>query len=101
MSETSQRIANAVNNEEWQQFRLSLKGEPTRKKLQMLRAYWEEYSALTVSSGASHDNCGERAWRAVRVDNYIKALCRGGQLFRGESLQSMIRCDWDPDIKSN
>lgn len=86
-SATSRRIAEAVDNEQWQEFRVSLKGLSTRDKLARLKHYY------TFSEDDNADV-------SIRVDNYIKALCRGGQLFRGESLESMIRCGWNPDIKS-
>lgn len=58
-------MAFCVQDEEWQEFRLSLKGKPTRIKLELL-ALWKE----------SHpDRRGQ-----VQVDNYLNALKRGGQL---------------------
>lgn len=106
VSETSQRIADAVDNEDWQQFRLSLKGISTRDKLARLQTYWEEYAHCESPEDPENmlrqeaADIRERAWRYVRVDNYIKALCRGGQLFSGESLRTMVACDWKPEIKS-
>lgn len=62
-----EQIAEAVNNEHWQQFRRSLKGLPTSQKLNELRNYWVNYN---------HVNEKVR----IRVDNYINALRRGGFL---------------------
>ena len=100
---TSRRIAEAVDDEDWQKFRLSLKGLSTRDKLDKLQAYYnsavhthtvEEFPNATLTSGRGDcDAC-------IRVDNYIKALCRGGQLWPRESLLSMIGFNWKPTIKS-
>lgn len=105
-SETSRRIAQAVDNEDWQRFRLLLKGTPTREKLNMLSEYWRiRYNSTCEYVREPHGDHGldpdiVDCDVCIRVDNYIKALCRGGQLARGESLLSMIRCNWNPDIKS-
>jgi hypothetical protein len=58
-------VQEAVADPEWQQFRLSLKGETTKYKLAALRLYFVE-------------NAGEAV--RIRVDNYLKALARGGQI---------------------
>jgi len=63
---TSRRIAKAVDDEEWQKFRVSLKGQSTTTKLRRLKRYYE-------------DGIGE-ADVEIRVDNYLKALARGGQI---------------------
>lgn len=69
-------IQEAVNNEDWQRFRISLKGKPTMEKLRELQQYLvddyfeESYLALET----------EYALRKIRVDNYLKALARGGQI---------------------
>lgn len=84
---TSRRIASAVDDEEWQRFRLSMKGMSTRTKLTMLEEYYNEYV------DADEDNV------CIRADNYIKALCRGGQLFAGESLVTALNHNWDLPIK--
>lgn len=64
-----QHIREAVDNEGWQLFRVSLKGRTTDDKLARLAEY-----LIT----------GERSEEAsavqVRVDNYLKALARGGQI---------------------
>lgn len=88
----SRRIAEAVDNEDWQKYRLSLKGLSTRGKLDKLRSYQEQAPA-ECPGDLTCDYC-------IRVDNYIKALCRGGQLWPGESLRSMIASNWNPAIKS-
>jgi hypothetical protein len=58
-------IQRCVADEEWQRFRVSLKGLSTAEKLRRLRSYKTNHSGRCV---------------AVRVDNYLNALRRGGQL---------------------
>lgn len=94
-SANSQRIAQAVDDEEWQKFRLSMKGETTERKLQMLKYYYQGYyhdALSTFDKEAENIN--------IRVDNYIKALCRGGQLHAGESLDTALEQEWKLRIKS-
>lgn len=67
MSLTRDEIMQAVNDPKWQEFRLSLKGLPTYRKLIMLDEYLKTHTARVDK---------------VRVDNYINALLRGGQLKR-------------------
>lgn len=66
-----QQIAEAVKNDEWQAFRRSLKGQTTENKLIWLRARYagirEKYARVPWE-----EKC--------RIDNYINALKRGGQL---------------------
>jgi hypothetical protein len=100
----SRRIAEAVDNEEWQKFRVSLKGLSTVQKIAKLEWYWFDY--YLHSDEVPRDM---RDWHGesfditcdvcVRIDNYIKALARGGQLWAGESLQTMLMQDWNPKIK--
>ena len=70
---TREQIDEAVDDAAWQHFRLSLKGTTTSDKLEQLDAY------LEVGDQASQL---ELERRQVRVDNYINALLRGGQLRR-------------------
>jgi hypothetical protein len=90
---SSRRIAKAVDNEDWQWFRTrSLKGVSTRTKLQLLMAWYE---ARPHSAGHATyeviptrmENCDT----CIQVDNYLKALCRGGQLEPGTNLVGAIR----------
>jgi hypothetical protein len=67
---TPSHIREAVDNQEWQQFRLSLKGKPTEDKLHELRIYL--YRDVMTAE--------EFKLRQIRVDNYLKALARGGQI---------------------
>ena len=92
----SRRIAQAVDNEEWQKFRVSLKGTSTQTKLWKL----EEY--IKSNCGCAHNDMimvDTDCDYCVRVDNYIKALCRGGQLWSGETLQTALMQDWTVHIK--
>lgn len=64
-------ILEATKSEHWQKFRKSLKGLSTRQKLLLL----EEYQMC--QEGMSDEDV---ELRLIRVDNYINALKRGGQL---------------------
>ena len=75
-TDNSRRIAAAVDNEEWQKVRLSMKGISTFDKLTVLESYYDNM----VDDDIDED---EFAKVKLRIDNYIKALCRGGQLEAG------------------
>lgn len=72
---TSRRIAEAVDDEEWQKFRVSLKGNSTENKLRKLLDY---YTDNMSNQGAVGVPTIEDI--RIRVDNYLKALARGGQI---------------------
>jgi hypothetical protein len=65
-----------VNDDDWQEFRLSLKGIRTEQKLE--RLWWWVLNMTGV------DREGNSTIRRVevQVDNYLNALLRGGQLKR-------------------
>jgi hypothetical protein len=69
-----ERVAEAINDPAWQAFRQSLKGKPTYVKLGELRDY----------SDGFHDDSelsDEDILRVnLRIENYLTALARGGQL---------------------
>lgn len=88
---SSRRIAEAVDDQDWQTFRLSMKGKSTKDKLVMLQDYWN-----TAESDKVRVKWGDVD---IRVDNYIKALCRGGQLHPGESLETALEANWQLRIK--
>ena len=93
---TKERIAEAVNDDTWQEFRIGLKGLSTQSKLWKL----EEY--IKSNCGAAHTGrktMSEQCDYCVRVDNYLKALCRGGQLGPGLGLQFMLNVDWVVSIR--
>jgi hypothetical protein len=94
---TSRRIAQAVDDEEWQEFRVSMKGVATEGKLVMLQDYYEAMFCdhrheEPVSLDLNCDIC-------IRVDNYLKALARGGQLESGVSLEKALEADWKLTIR--
>jgi hypothetical protein len=98
---SANRIAEAVNNEEWQEFRLSLKGLLTDTKLIKLHNYWTGSSQHAVCFQCEdhiYDMC-IHCDICLQVDNYIKALCRGGQLYPGESLRTALRQNWKLKIR--
>jgi hypothetical protein len=103
----SQRIAEAVDNEDWQEFRVSLKGRTTPEKLYLLQNYYNEglYHFIRGGICIAYPNCplevGAEEWSdyQIRIDNYIKALCRGGQLYAGESLKTALDNNWNLRIK--
>jgi hypothetical protein len=74
-------ILSYVKDPAWQKFRESLKGLPTTEKLDRLAAYRKVH--YRVGSNADLDDMDwtplSRAHQ-VRIDNYINALRRGGQL---------------------
>ena len=63
---TRDEIMEAVEDDQWQDFRISLKGLSTETKIRKL---WEWVE--------SHDTSREAQ---VQVTNYVNALRRGGQL---------------------
>jgi hypothetical protein len=96
----SRRIAEAVDDEEWQKVRLSMKGISTEEKIDVLVDYYEEGSGSNFSGhinkdGAEHFADGQvnsyDCDVCIRIDNYIKALCRGGQLQAGVGIDDLLR----------
>ena len=76
----AEKVRDAVNDADWQKFRLSMKGKSTEEKLDMLEQYYDE-----KATALGDCNIRNEEWDNVkiRIDNYIKALCRGGQLEAG------------------
>lgn len=67
-------IKYAVNNHEWQKFRLSLKGKSTFDKLTALDRWIEQSEDKYIAY--------------IQVNNYLGALKRGGQVSaKGEVLK--------------
>lgn len=62
----------------WQLFRVSLKGLETWEKLTRLKVWYHEYCFLRSTETEEQ----LRQWKVnkCRIDNYIGALVRGGQL---------------------
>jgi hypothetical protein len=90
-------VQEAVSDQEWQAFRKSLRGMSTARKLHELHEYFV-IAEYRHSDYDSSDGPFEKI--KVQIDNYIKALCRGGQLYPGESLQTALDNGWDLKIKS-
>lgn len=73
-------VYQASDHEEWQLFRVSMKGLPTKSKLYMLHNRY-----VTLVSSVASDNPSGPEWtqykiQKCRIDNYLGALVRGGQL---------------------
>ena len=75
-----ERVLKAVDDPVWQEFRLSLKGKDTRDKLRLLMVFWRKDSSNK---------------RALQIDNYLKALARGGQLYPGANFHQFIASGWE------
>lgn len=75
-----------VQDQEWQGVRLSMKGQLTSKKLDIL------YHYLARKVGSEYINIrrskDERFW--CQVDNYLGALRRGGQLDADNMIRKVI-----------
>jgi hypothetical protein len=61
---------------EWQCFRVALKGLSTQQKLHMLDVRYNQY----VGFGSADVSDEKRRREHCRIDNYLGALVRGGQL---------------------
>lgn len=96
---TKVRIQQAVASSDWQRYRIAMKGLYTETKLRKLEWYW--VTQHSSSAGCWRDGIADlsRCDICIRVDNYIKALCRGGQLHKGESLQTALAAEWNLRIK--
>lgn len=70
-------VYKAAGAEEWQKFRVSLKGLTIREKLYALQWYWDVHIACGVSTYPAPEDW---ARQVIRVNNYLGALKRGGQL---------------------
>lgn len=89
-SASSRRIAQAVDNEEWQEFRQELKGCHTNFKLYKLTMYFTGWQGPEHSHTADDSDCDV----CIRVNNYLKALARGGQIAAeadGNYIDRMLR----------
>lgn len=86
MGLTKAEIEQAVAFEDWQEFRLSLKGIDTSKKIRKLSEWLED--PYTTSNQNDKD---------VQVLNYLNALARGGLIApmihqnRGSQLKSLLK----------
>lgn len=73
-----------VQDHEWQQFRLSMKGVTTQKKLSMLYARRAGLRRGSIKCNVGLCDTGKVGKlcrrHQVQIDNYLNALKRGGQL---------------------
>lgn len=77
-NEKTRRIARAVDNEDWQWLRHTMKGKTTEQKLRMLLIYWDENTKFAADGGMLLTEENEDI--EIRIVNYLKALVRGGQI---------------------
>jgi hypothetical protein len=68
-------VFRAVDNEEWQKVRLSMKGVSLTKKYEILSLYLKK-SVEAFESGDISANEMRRV--EIRITNYVTALSRGG-----------------------
>jgi len=85
------QIWKAVDDPMWQITRISMKGTSTQNKLWICQHYYETYAPRQ----------SEEREVDIRIDNYLKALCRGGQLFAGSGLDKALETNWKLGIKKN
>lgn len=69
--EVKEAVYEADGYEDWQKFRVSLKGQSTQVKLHRLAARRQAATQMSPRN---------RTLEMCRIDNYIGALKRGGQL---------------------
>lgn len=86
MSNRMRLVSEAVNDAEWQAFRKALKGLSTREKLVKLEEYWYEQHESVHGPMHHFSTC----YVCLRVDNYLKALARGGQLHAGVNVEQAV-----------
>lgn len=89
-SYTQEEKREAIKDEEWQELRLALKGTRTHEKLDKLRIYYEQ----CVENGEQDKRKG-----MIIIDNYLKALARGGQLYAGVDVIWAISLNFKLEIK--
>lgn len=89
MKFTMQQIWDAVADDHWQSVRISMKGVSTQRKLEICEEYYS-YHAGTQTEKREVD---------IRIDNYLKAICRGGQLYAGSGLDKALELNWNLPIR--
>jgi hypothetical protein len=104
MSDHSKAIAEAVSNDSWQRFRVSLKGKATGAKLTELAFYYEDATRkirekYIAGELTESEEEVQLAHAYARVDNYLKSLARGGFLHPGVDLKSALEAQWRIDIR--
>ncbi len=73
-------VYHASDHLEWQLFRVSLKGLTTSEKLYMLDNRFDSLVQSIASNNPTGEVWVEYKLQKCRIDNYILALVRGGQL---------------------
>lgn len=80
MATYAERVAEAIRCENWQRFRVGLKGRPTSEKLRGLRLYLEHEFGIP---------CCNFDTRSLQVYNYLGALSRGGLIDPGATIKQL------------
>ena len=83
VGEVRDAVYNASDANEWQCFRVAMKGLSTREKVFMLHRRWNDMHTL-LGVGGIHANEDDWQIEKLRIHNYIGALKRGGQLIEDE-----------------
>jgi hypothetical protein len=91
-------VLSAVRDPEWQIFRKSLKGMDTASKLNNLRDWYNDRTH-DYNAHAPADEARGVCSVCTQIDNYLKALARGGQLHGGVSLEQALTYDWNLRIR--
>jgi hypothetical protein len=98
-----ERVLEAVRDPEWQKFRKSLKGIDTASKLNNLRDWYNDrphtHRVETFASGGSLTHDRDTCAPCVQLDNYLKALARGGQIPAGINIVVAVGWDWNIRIR--
>jgi hypothetical protein len=90
-------VRKAVEDDGWQTFREGLKGKPTEQKLDRIRDYWFNTPHAHNGEGDIEAHCHV----CVRVDNYLKALARGGQLHAGVDIALAVLMDFELRVRKD
>jgi hypothetical protein len=95
-------VLSAVRDPEWQIFRKSLKGMDTASKLNNLRDWYNDRPHTHNTQrlpGGTVTHGRETCKPCVQLDNYLKALARGGQLPGGVNVVDAVVWDWNFRIR--
>jgi hypothetical protein len=82
MATYAERVAEAIKCENWQEFRVSLKGQSTYDKLMHLRSYLMNLRVDPIE-------CCDFDTRSLQVYNYLGALSRGGLIEPGATIEQL------------
>lgn len=81
---THAEIAEAVACNNWQSFRMSMKGQPTTLKLDRLKMW------IRFPESINDDLCCNVQRRNKQVQNYLNALARGGQIGPNSTVNKLL-----------